>query len=66
MFTVLLVIVEVASGWVASAWGLKESLLVLAIASAPVAVVLLLLWSKEVDASRASGEQVESAPCPRE
>jgi len=55
IFTVLLVAVELASGWVASAWGLRESLLVLAVGSAPVAILLLMLWNREVDASKASG-----------
>lgn len=55
IFTVLLVVVEVASGWVASAWGLRESLLVLAVCTAPVAILLLMLWNREVDASKASG-----------
>ncbi len=49
LFTLLVVVVELATGWIATAWGLEESLLVLACAVAPVGALLLFLWSKEVD-----------------
>ena len=49
LFTLLVVIVELTTGWIASKWGLEESLLVLACAVAPVGAVLLFLWSREVD-----------------
>ncbi len=52
IFTAVLVVIEVASGWVATAWGLRESLLVLALASTPVALYLLGIWSREVDSSK--------------
>lgn len=51
LFTVVLVVAELASGWLASAWSLKESLLVLALATAPIAAYLLFQWNREVDAS---------------
>lgn len=54
-FTLLLVAVEVGAGYVATAWGLIESLLVLAVLSAPIAVALLVLWGKELEKERASG-----------
>jgi MFS family permease len=50
MFTFILTAVEVSSGWVATAWGLTESLLVLALGSAPIAVLLMVLWNRQVDA----------------
>lgn len=56
LFTLLVVVVEVMTGWMASAWGLEESLLVLALAVAPVGVVLLILWNKEVDKFAGSGK----------
>ncbi|UCE45128.1 MAG: MFS transporter [Methanobacteriota archaeon] len=49
MFTAVLVAVEVLAGFLASAWGLIESLFVLTLATAPIAVILLLLWSREID-----------------
>lgn len=49
LFTVAVVMVEVSTGWIASVWGLEESLMVLALATAPVGVLLLWLWGKEVD-----------------
>jgi MFS family permease len=52
-FTALLVIVEVGIGYVASAWGLIESLMLLAIVSTPVAVVLLVMWGRELDREKA-------------
>lgn len=49
LFTLLVVVVELATGWIASLWGLEESLLVLACAVAPLGAFLLILWSREVD-----------------
>lgn len=49
LFTLLVVVVEVATGYIASLWGLEESLLVLACCVAPIGAVLLVLWSREVD-----------------
>ena len=48
-FTILLMIVEIGAGYVATAWGLIESLMVLALTTAPVAVVLIILWNREID-----------------
>ncbi len=55
MFTFTLAITEVASGYVATEWGLPESLALLAIITAPVAIILMLMWNKTVDAERAAG-----------
>jgi len=55
LFTVTLTVVEVGSGWVANEFGLTTSLLVLALAATPVGLFLLLLWNREVDLSRATG-----------
>ncbi len=60
LFTVLVVIVEVATGWIASLWGLEESLLVLAAAIAPVGVILVILWNKEVDRFSRTGPDAKS------
>lgn len=49
LFTLLIVVAEVMTGWIESLWGLEESLLVLALAIAPVGFILLVLWNKEVD-----------------
>ncbi|MBU1159267.1 MAG: MFS transporter [Candidatus Thermoplasmatota archaeon] len=49
MFTIMVVIVEVSIGWIASIWGLEESLLILALAVTPVGILLLYFWNKEVD-----------------
>ncbi len=49
LFTLLVVVVELTTGWIASLWGLEESLMVLACAVTPIGVVLLVLWSREVD-----------------
>jgi MFS family permease len=48
-FTALVVVVEMATGWIASIWGLEESLMVLALAAAPVGFFLLFLWNREVE-----------------
>jgi len=49
IFTAVLTVVEIGSGKVADIWGLQTSLLVLAIGIAPVGILLMLLWNKEVD-----------------
>jgi MFS family permease len=60
-FTIILVGFEVAFGYMASAWGLIESLMTLAIVTAPLAAVLLLLWSKEVDKERESKASIRTS-----
>ncbi len=62
MFTVAVVVVEVMTGWIASLWGLEESLLVLALAIAPVGTLLLVLWSKEVNKFARSGHRPVPEP----
>ena len=64
IFTIILVTVEVAAGYMASAWGLIESLFVLIMATLPIAVVLMVLWSMEVDKERAekAGKQLARPP----
>jgi len=52
MFTAFLTAVELPSGWVANQLGTRETMLILAIAVTPVALVLLSLWNREVDSSR--------------
>ncbi len=52
LFTVVLAPVEIGFGFVATEWGTRESLLILALAVAPVGFLLLRLWNKEVDASK--------------
>lgn len=49
LFTLSVIVVELSTGWIASVWGLEESLLVLACAVAPLGAILLILWSREVD-----------------
>jgi MFS family permease len=49
MFTGILTVVEVAAGWVATYWGLKTSLLILALGTAPISIYLLTLWNRELD-----------------
>jgi MFS family permease len=52
-FTLLLMIVEIGAGYVATEWGLIESLMVLALTTAPVAMVLMVLWNKEIEREKA-------------
>jgi len=49
LFTVALTVVEIGSGWIAQAYGLTTSLLILAIAATPVGLYLLVLWNRELD-----------------
>jgi MFS family permease len=48
-FTIIVVVVEMSIGWIADVWGLVDSLMVLALAVAPVGFTLLILWNREVD-----------------
>jgi len=54
MFTGILTVVEVAAGWVATYWGLKTSLLILAVGTAPISIYLLVLWTRELDKESAA------------
>jgi len=54
LFTLVLTVVELGSGWVAEKAGLTTSLLVLALAASPIGLFLLILWNREVDKSKKS------------
>ncbi len=54
LFTFVLAPIEIGFGFIATEWGTRESLLVLAAALAPVGLYLLTVWNKEVDISRRS------------
>ncbi|UCE92155.1 MAG: MFS transporter [Methanobacteriota archaeon] len=60
-FTALLVVVEVCVGYVASAWGLINSLLLLAILSAPIAVTLLAMWGRALDREKVLQDKASAA-----
>ncbi len=60
LFTGVLTVVEVGSGWIANEFGLTTSLLVLALAATPVGFYLLALWNREVDGSRSAGPATTS------
>lgn len=64
LFTVFVVVTEVAVGWIGLIWGLEESLLVLAVAVAPVGVFLIIQWMKEVDKFAATGQPRPKASGP--
>lgn len=49
LFTVFLVAIELPSGWFATKFGIRETMLVLAVAIAPIGFLLLRIWNKEVD-----------------
>jgi MFS family permease len=52
LFTLVLAPVEMGFGFLATAWGTRESLLILALAILPIGFYLLTIWNKEVDISR--------------
>jgi len=49
IFTAALTAVEIPSGWLASTYGARETMLILAIACAPIGIYLLSIWNKEID-----------------
>jgi MFS family permease len=51
MFTLLLTLVELPAGWIATGWGVRNTMMILAIAVMPIGFYLLTLWNREVDAS---------------
>lgn len=55
LFTVFLVAIELPSGWFATEFGTRETMLVLALAVAPVGFLLLRVWNKEVDKAPSHG-----------
>jgi MFS family permease len=62
IFTSLLVVFEVGFGYMASVWGLVESIMVMAMMTIPLASALLWLWSKEVDKERDSRAGILTKP----
>jgi len=52
LFTIVLAPVEMGFGFLATAWGTRESLLILALSILPIGFYLLTVWNKEVDISR--------------
>jgi len=60
MFTAVLVAIEVSAGWAATEWGVRSSLLILALCTAPVGMYLLRLWSRIVDAEKAARTAAET------
>jgi MFS family permease len=52
LFTIVLAPVEMGFGFLATAWGTRESLLILALSILPIGFYLLTIWNKEVDISR--------------
>jgi MFS family permease len=49
LFTIVLAPVEMGFGFLATAWGTRESLLILALSILPIGFYLLTIWNKEVD-----------------
>ncbi len=52
LFTIVLAPVEMAFGFLATEFGTRESLLLLALTIAPIGFLLLTIWNKEVDLSK--------------
>lgn len=52
IFTAALTAVELPSGWFASEYGARETMLVLALACAPIGFYLLSIWNRELDKER--------------
>ena len=50
IFTALLAAVELPAGWLANELGTRETMAILAAACAPIGLVLLAMWNKQVDA----------------
>ena len=59
IFTFILTIVEVSAGFIGQLWGLRESLLVLALGSSPMAIYLLVMWGRMVDKDRAESPKLK-------
>ncbi len=58
MFTGILVTVEVSAGFVAEAWSIEGSVVLIALGSMPVAFYLLRTWCRLVDAEKAATKKV--------
>lgn len=52
IFTAVLTVVELSSGWAATQYGTPQTMLMLAIALTPVGTLLLWAWFREVDKSK--------------
>ena len=57
LFTIFLTIIELPAGLVASAWGIRNTMMILALGCAPIGFYLLALWNREVDASKKTKRQ---------
>jgi len=60
IFTAVLTAVELPAGWLATEFGARETMLILAIACAPIGLYLLSIWNREVD--REKTEKKNGAP----
>ncbi len=60
LFTAVLAPVEIGFGFLATAWGTRESLLILALCILPIGFYLMTIWNKEVDISRKKTKKVRA------
>ena len=60
LFTLVLAPIEIGFGFVATEWGTRESLLILALVAAPVGLLLLSIWFKEVDLSKQKVKKIRA------
>ena len=60
LFTIVLAPVEMGFGFLATAWGTRESLLILALCILPIGFYLLSVWNKEVDVSRKKTKKIRA------
>ena len=60
IFTAVLTAVELPSGWLATEFGARETMLILAIACAPIGFYLLSIWNREID--REKNERKNGTP----
>jgi MFS family permease len=60
LFTVVLAPVEMGFGFLATALGTRESLLILALCILPIGFYLMTIWNKEVDISRKKTKKVRA------
>ncbi|MCU0852142.1 MAG: MFS transporter [Thermoplasmata archaeon] len=58
LFTAVLAPVEMAFGFLATEWGTRESLLILALCIAPIGIFLLSIWGTEIDKERAQVKKI--------
>jgi len=54
IFTAALTAVELPSGWLASTYGARDTMLILALACAPIGFYLLSIWNREIDKERST------------